>query len=340
MSDNMSKHKPRAVYLLPENNFHLIYGPDEQRDIAARVELAAPQLDAGSYGDWRGRLNDVECIFSGWGMAKMDAPFFEVFPNLKVLFYGAGAVSGFVTDEVWNRGVQIVNANVANGFSVAEYTASNILLCLKQAWQIAMRIKREGRYIKLEHGEAAGAYGSIVGIISLGAIGRMVIERLRASEINIIAYDPFVDAEKAKALGVEMCSLEDVFRRADVISLHTPWLPETVGMITGDLFRLMKPNASFINTARGAVVNENELIEVLRERPDMFALLDVTYPEPPAPDSLLFTLPNVIVTPHIAGSMGDECRRMGRFMVDELERWLNGEPFKHLVSREYARAFG
>lgn len=336
----MSKNKPQAAYLLPENNFHLIYGPDEQRDIAARVELAAPPLEPARYAEWRGKLNDVECIFSGWGMPKMDAAFFEVFPNLKVLFYGAGAVSGFVTDDVWARGVQIANANVANGFSVAEYTASNILLCLKQVWQIALRIKREGRYVKLAHGEAAGIYGSTVGIISLGAIGRMVIERLRSSEVNIIAFDPFVNAEKAKSLGVEMCSLEDVFRRADVISLHTPWLPETIGMITGDHFRLMKPNASFINTARGAVVRESELIEVMRERPDLFALLDVTYPEPPAADSLLFTLPNVIVTPHIAGSMGDECRRMGRTMVDELERWLAGEPFKHPVNREYARAFG
>jgi phosphoglycerate dehydrogenase-like enzyme len=336
----MSNHKPKAVFLLPENNHRLIFGPDEQRDIAAHVELVAPRLDATSYAAWRGKLDDVTCIFSGWGMPKMDAAFFEVFPRLKVLFYGAGAVRGFVTDEVWQRGVQIVNANVANGFSVAEYTAANILLCLKQVWPIALRIKREARYVRLEHGDVAGAYGSTVGIISLGAIGRMVIERLRNSAVNIIAYDPFVDAARAKALGVEMCSLEDVFRRADVVSLHTPWLTETIGLITGDHFRLMKHNASFINTARGAVVRESEMIDALRERPDLFALLDVTYPEPPAPDSPLFTLPNVIVTPHIAGSMGDECQRMGRFMVDELERWLRGEPFKHLVTPEYARAFG
>jgi phosphoglycerate dehydrogenase-like enzyme len=335
-----TKHKPPAVYLLPEHNFNLIYGPDEQRDIAARVDVIAPPLEPATYAEWRGKLDNVECIFSGWGMPKMDAAFFEVFPSLKVLFYGAGAVQGFVTDEAWVRGVQIANANVANGFSVAEYTASNILLCLKQVWQIALRIKHEGRYIKQAHGEAAGVYGSTVGIISLGAIGRMVIERLRSSQVKLIAYDPFVEEAHAKQLGVEMCSLEDVFRHADVVSLHTPWLPETVGMITGDHFRLMKPNASFINTARGAVVREDEMIDALRERSDLFALLDVTYPEPPAEDSPLLTLPNVIITPHIAGSMGEECRRMGRSMVDELERWLAGEPFKHCVTREYARAFG
>jgi phosphoglycerate dehydrogenase-like enzyme len=100
----------------------------------------------------------------------------------------------------------------------------------------------------------------------------------------------------------------------------------------------MKPGASFINTARGAVVNEADLIAVLREREDLFAVLDVTYPEPPAPDSPLFDLPNVLLTPHIAGSLNNECRRMGRTMVEELGRWLRGEPLRYRVGQDYARA--
>jgi phosphoglycerate dehydrogenase-like enzyme len=98
----------------------------------------------------------------------------------------------------------------------------------------------------------------------------------------------------------------------------------------------MKLNATFINTARGAVVRENELIDVLRERSDLTALLDVTYPEPPVPDSPLFTLPNVMLTPHIAGSVGPECLRMGELMYDELCRYLNGEPMRYKVRREQA----
>jgi phosphoglycerate dehydrogenase-like enzyme len=98
----------------------------------------------------------------------------------------------------------------------------------------------------------------------------------------------------------------------------------------------MKPGASFINTARGAIVREGEMIEVLRARPDLFAVLDVTYPEPPAPDSPLYTLPNVILTPHIAGSMDGECRRMGRYMVEELRRYVKGEPLRWGISRERA----
>jgi phosphoglycerate dehydrogenase-like enzyme len=133
---------------------------------------------------------------------------------------------------------------------------------------------------------------------------------------------------------VELCSLEDIFRRSDVVSLHTPWLKETEGMVTGAHFELMKSGAVFINTARGAVVRENEMTEVLSRRPDLTAVLDVTNPEPPEKESLLYTLPNVVLTPHIAGSMDGECRRMGSYMLEELKRYLNGEPLLWTVTNE------
>jgi phosphoglycerate dehydrogenase-like enzyme len=255
------------------------------------------------------------------------------------LFYGAGAVEGFVTDEVWSRDVRIANANVANGVSVAEYTVAQIVLCLKQAWRHASAV-RDARAFAPARMRVAGAYGSTVGIVSLGAIGRMVAERLRGFDVRVIAHDPFTTPEQARALNVTLAPLDEVFARADVITCHTPWLPETEGLLGGAQFRAMKPGASFINTARGAVVNEPELIAVLRERPDLFAVLDVTWPEPPAPDSPLYTLPNVMLTPHIAGSMNDECRRMGRAMVDELDRWQRGQPLRYQVSRQYARGRG
>lgn len=105
-------------------------------------------------------------------------------------------------------------------------------------------------------------------------------------------------------------------------------------MITGALLGAMKLGATFINTARGAVVRENELIEVMMARPDLTAVLDVTWPEPPVEGSPLYTLPNVILTPHIAGSKDRECRRMGRLMIDEFDRWSRGEGLKWGISRE------
>jgi phosphoglycerate dehydrogenase-like enzyme len=182
----------------------------------------------------------------------------------------------------------------------------------------------------------AGAYGSTVGLVSLGKVGRHVVKLLQNLEVKVIAFDPFVTAAEAAELNVELCTLADVFRRADVVSLHTPWLPETEGMITGEHFTLMKSNACFINTARGVIMREQEMIEVLRQRPDLTAVLDVTYPEPPEPGSPLYTLPNVVLTPHIAGSLDNECRRMGRMVVDELKRYLNEEPLRWRITREQA----
>ena len=138
-----------------------------------------------------------------------------------------------------------------------------------------------------EKSPVPGGYGSTVGIISLGMIGRMVVERLRSFDLQVLAYDPFVTEEQGAALGVTMCSLDDLFRTSDVVSLHTPWLPETVGMVTGAHLASMKKGATFINTARGAIVREPEMINVLQQRADLYAILDVTYPEPPVPGSPL-----------------------------------------------------
>jgi phosphoglycerate dehydrogenase-like enzyme len=267
-------------------------------------------------------------------MAKLDAAFLAAAPRLRAVFYGAGSVKGIVSDAFWAKGIPITSSYAANAVPVAEYTLAQILFCLKKGWQHALAIRSARRYPGLL--AVPGAYGSVVGIVSLGMVGRMVCEHLKRFDLRVIAYDPFATDEDARSLGVELCSLEELFRCADLVSLHTPWLPETVGLITGAHFASMKPGATFINTARGAVVREQELIDVLQRRPDLFALLDVTYPEPPEPGSPLYTLDNVILTPHIAGSLNAECRRMGRIVVDEVGRFVRGEPLRWAISRERA----
>jgi phosphoglycerate dehydrogenase-like enzyme len=185
-------------------------------------------------------------------------------------------------------------------------------------------------------GPVAGAFGSTVGLISLGMVGRTLCQLLRHFELRVIAYDPFATPEVAAGLNVTLCTLEEVFQVADVVSLHTLLLDATRGMITGAHFRAMKRGATFINTARGAVVREPEMVAALQEHPDLFAVLDVTDPEPPQPGSPLYTLPNVVLTPHIARALDGECRRMGRAMVEELGRYLRGEALRWAISRERA----
>jgi len=326
--------KPKALFVLNEGSYSLIYGPKERAAIDEMVDVYALPQTVASVQENPSILSDVEIIFSGWGAPKMNAEFLAQAPNLKAVFYGAGSVKGMVTEALWERGVVVTSSWGANAVPVVEYTLSQILFSLKHGWHFAMTTKRDGKYPPKK--TVPGAYGSTVAIISLGMIGRGVCEHLKRFDLEVIAYDPFIDAQTATDLGVELVSLADAFARADVVSLHTPWLKETENMITGEHFQAMKEGATFINTARGAVVDEPAMVKVLAERPDLFALLDVTYPEPPKPESPLYTLPNVVLTPHIAGSMHGECRRMGQFALDQCRCYLKGEPMQWQVTRELA----
>lgn len=323
-----------GLFLLNPDAYTKIYGPAQQAAIAELVDLYAPPQSAQSIVLDPAILRDAELIFSGWGMPKMDEEFLEHVPNLKAVFYGAGSIKYCTTPAFWARNIPITSSYAANAVPVAEFTLAHCLLALKKTWQHALAIKATGTYPGRM--PVAGGYGSTVGIISLGMIGRMVCEHLRRFDVHVLAYDPFVSAKEAATLGVELVELDELFQRADVVSLHAPWLDETVGLITGAHLAVMKAGATFINTARGAIVRELEMIDVLQQRSDLFAILDVTYPEPPVAGSPLYTLPNVLLTPHIAGSLDNECQRMGQIVVDELRRFLHGEPLQWAISQGQA----
>lgn len=330
----MSRARPRALFILGSDVFELIYGDPERTDLEQLADFTGPPQTAESIRENLSLLADVEVVFSGWGAPGMDDGFLEAAPKLRAVFYGAGSIRGFVTDAFWERGIVVTSAYAANAAPVAEYALGVILLSLKGFWRYSGKaVAREG-WNALR--PVAGCYQSTVGLVSCGAIARRVLELLNPFEINRVTYDPFLSEEQARQLRVTRLDLDELFRQADVVSLHTPALPETRGMITGEHFASMKSNATFINTARGSVVREPEMIEVLRQRPDLTVVLDVTDPEPPAQGSPLLELPNVVRTPHIAGSMGQECRRMGRYMVDEFKRYLKGEPLKWQITKEAA----
>ncbi len=296
------------------------------------VDVSAPPQTRDSIKQNLGLLADVEIIFSGWNAPVMDDAFLKAAPKLRAVFYGAGSTRYFATEAFWKRDIVLTSAAEANAIPVAEYTMSVIVLSLKHFWRLSKHTKNDGAWDPTR--PVPGGYRSTVGLVSLGMVARKTLELLRPFDFHRLVCCPFLTEEQAEQLHVERCKLNDLFRRADVVSLHTPDLPQTRGMITGEHFASMKPGATFINTARGAIVREQEMIDVLRQRPDLTAVLDVTHPEPPAPDSDLLTLPNVVLTPHIAGSMGSELNRMGRYMVAELRRYLAGEPLKWRVTRE------
>lgn len=322
----------KAAIVLGEGNSEKIYPPSVRHKMSTICEVTfegTPRELPERAAD----LGEVEILFSGWGAPQLTAETLSLFPNLRLVLYGAGSLKGIVTDHFWTRDLPICSAWVANAVPVAEFTFAQIILALKQAHVFPERMRRAGKKDFPPYFELGGAYGTTVSLISLGVIGRKVAKFLQLLDVKVLAYDPFCDAETAASLRVELVSLEEAFSRARVVSLHTPWLPETENMITGELLASIPPGGTFINTARGAVVDEVGLIEVLQKRQDLCALLDVTYPEPPVENSPLYTLPNVFLTPHIAGSMCGECGRMGEYMVDECKRWLSGEKLKYQISK-------
>ena len=324
----------KGLYALSPSAYDKIYSPLERQIVAEHVDVYAPVQSAEAIESDPSVLHDAEVILSGWGAPLMDEGFLAAAANLKAVFYGAGSVRKMVTDALWDRGVIVTSAYAANAVPVAEFCVSQILFSLKRGWHHVFEIRRTQQWKRCP---VPGAFGTTVGLISLGMIGRMTLELLQPYDVNLCVYSTSMTPDAAQAAGVKLCTLDEIFRACDVVSLHTPNLPETQGMITGRHFAAMKPDSTFINTARGAVVNEPEMIEVLQKRPDIYALLDVTHPEPPKPGSPLYTLPNVVLTPHIAGSMDAECQRMGQYAVRELLHYVKGEPFDWQIDRETAK---
>jgi len=299
------------------------------------VEVLAPVLSPEEAFQRPDLLKQMDVLLSGWGAPVLDKKFLELAPNLKAFFYGAGSVRRLLSPEFWDRNIVLTTANAANAVPVAEFSIAHILLGLKRAWAQSVEMKKTRAFPKRKMA-VAGSFGSTVGLISLSTIGRLVLEHLSNFEMKVISHDPTVTQAQASELNVEMVSLAELFSRSDVVSLHAPHLPATTGLITGALLASMKPGATFINTARGAIVREGEMIEVLCARPDLTAILDVTHPEPPETTSKLYDLPNVVLTPHIAGSVERECQRMGQWVTDELRRYMAGKPLKTQIARARA----
>ena len=325
----------KALFVLSDYMFEKCYDEATLKLIHEHFDVIGKNITKTNYQNNLEYFKDVDVIFSGMGSIQYSDELMAVSPNLEAIFYAAGSMKALLTDKVWEQGVTISTANSANAIPVAEFSLSQILFTLKDGWRFVRETRvNRGKPAGVTVHDTPGAYKQTVGIISLSQIGRKTIELLKPFDLDIIAYDPFVEETEADKLGVQLVKLDELFEQADVISLHAPWLPETENMITGDLFRKMKHGASFINTARGAIVNEPEMLEALTERADLTAILDVVYPEPPAKDSLIFELDNVVYTPHIAGSTGNELARLGALMAEEALRYIKDEPLQHQITKE------
>ncbi len=314
-----------------DNNVYDVFGTELMSQLSSTGTIYKKENIINPYEDF----TQVEYIFSTWGMPAFSEDEIKTnLPSLKAVFYGAGSVQGFAK-EFLNCGVRVFSAWQANAIPVTEYTLAQILLASKGYYQLTM----EQSCGKLSAAEAIkhkfpGNFGTAVGIIGVGMIGRGVIELLRQFDLDVYAYDAFLPQEEVEALGAKKVSLTELFANCLIVSNHLANNPATVGMLNYELFKQMMPYSTFINTGRGAQVVEDDLVKHLTERPDVTALLDVTYPEPPCEGHEFYKLKNCFLTPHIAGSMGNEVRRMGKYMHDAYIAILADEKCNCEVSLE------
>ncbi len=278
---------------------------------------------------------DAEYIFTTWGMPQFTCEEIRTaLPNLRAVFYAAGSVQGFAK-EFLACGVRVFSAWGANAVPVAEYTVAQMVLANKGFFSVSDFTSPAGRAAAMDRFKTyPGNYGCNIGIIGAGMIGRLVIQMLGAYHFHIKVFDPFLPAARAAEMGVELTSLEDLFSTCQIVSNHLADNPRTRGMLNYNLFSRMGENATFINTGRGAQVVEDDLVRALNEVPTRVALLDVTFPEPPVEGHPFYTMKNVVLTPHIAGSAGDEVHRMSAYMLEEYNLLTAGEPVRYEVTAE------
>ncbi|MFI9205052.1 hydroxyacid dehydrogenase [Streptomyces sp. NPDC053048] len=305
-------------------------GEDEAAQVLPtdlRARLGAIGKLAGT-----GALARAGILITSWGSPQLTEKFLRAAPRLQAVLHAAGSVKHLVTEAVWDRGIVVSSAAEANAGPVAEYTYALIVLAAKKTLTAASRYAGdEGRWPGFL--DRRGGDGMTVGVVGASRIGRQVMSRLRAADAGyrVLLYDPYVDGPYVD--GAESVSLETLCRKSTVVTLHAPELPETRHLLNADRLALIPDGGTVINTARGSLIDTEALVrECASGRLDAF--LDVTDPEPLPQGHPLLELPNVLVTPHIAGAQGSEVRRLGVWVVEEAERWVRGLPLRGRVEKD------
>lgn len=324
----------KAIFLCEnERNIYYVYGPAQLAKLKTLTGLdgRVHTLD-GARGSSEARKAEV--IFSTWGMPRVayeEMP--EIFPALKAVFYAAGSVQGFAEPFI-RRGIAVFSAWQANATPVAEYTLAQIILAAKGYFGVQALCRASRAEAAALCRNYPGMYDIKIGLLGLGAVGGAVARLLKGFECEVYAYDPFASDEKLAALGAKRADMAQIFAECDVISNHLANLPETRGIIKREHIFAMKDYATFINTGRGPQLDEGDLLDKLRKSPGVTALLDVLSDEENSDANPLNALPNCFITPHIAGSMGSEVRRMAEYMLEEYERWVGGGALRWQVSAQ------
>jgi phosphoglycerate dehydrogenase-like enzyme len=320
---------PRAALSLAPGRLGSLLLPDDLRArLAKSVDLDDEPVDLAD-AEVRRSLADVEVLLTGWGSARLDAAALADLPVLRLIAHAGGSTSAVVdTDAADRAGVARTNAGEANSVPVAEYTVAAVLLAGTAAFVARETYAARQSFVDREEELAdAGNFRRTVGVVGASRIGRHVLRMLSAFDLELLLHDPTLDTATARALGAELVPLDELVRRSSIVTLHVPVTPETLGLLDARRLALLPDGATVVNTSRGAVVDQDALVEQMRSG-RLRAVLDVTEPDILPPGHPLYTLPGVFLTPHVAGAVGTEIARMGEMVVDEVERFVGGLPLR------------
>lgn len=328
--------KPKALLVMNSGTFADQFDSTRLQRLAGLVDLGGQSwTDSLDSPDLDAQLADVEILLTSWGVPLLTSERLERMPKLRAVFHCAGTVRSFASDELWERGILVTNGADANAIPVAEFTFASIVLAGKKAHVLAndARTHREDWSYSTQRGEL-GNIGRVIGVIGFSRIGTRVVQLVQQlQDVTVLVSDPHADPLAVEAAGGRLVPLAELLPASDIVTVHAPALPETRHLIGAPELRAMKDHSTLINTARGSLVDTRAL-EVECATGRIHALLDVTEPEPLPRDSVLYDLPNVVITPHIAGSLGTETRRMSDAALDDLERYLSGQELLAQVVHE------
>ncbi len=315
--------RPRALVVMsPPHLAELIFADGLAAELALLVDVpGGAVLDHFDSPAAESALADAQILITGWGCPPITSQVLAAAPRLRAIVHAGGSAAQLLTEPEGAEGLLLSNAGEPNALPVAEYAVAMILLAGKDATG-AERLYRQrrthlDREIEFAH---TGNFRRTVGVVGASRVGRQVLRLLRDFDLEVLLHDPYVDAGQ---FGVEGVPLGDLMRRSNVVTLHQPVTPETIGMIGSGELALLRDGATLINTARGEVLDQDALLAELRGG-RLRAVLDVTTPDPLPPDHPLWEVPNLTLTPHIAGSTGSELRRLGQHVVDEVTRLVSG----------------
>jgi len=334
-------NKPRALINCSAEEWNRVYHPETASKLQSILEfdsMWASPVSGRSMPEEEllAQPGGSRVVLGTWWCGELTPRVLDRHPDLELIVHGAGSIKPFYNSAIAERGIKVCSAVHINAQPVAEFCLGNILAALKDLCGWKNKLIADGRedgWNLLRYEFIGGYYKTKIGLIGFGEISKQLMKLLKGFDFEVFISSKYFSEEDEKEYGAKQASMEWIMENCEVISLHSANTSVNRHMINGDNLKLMKDGAIFINTARGALVNERDLVHSLRTQ-KITAYLDVTDPEPPSLDHPFYELPNCYLTPHISGSTSFEVYRLGDYVLREIENFLANRPLENELCLE------